>query len=48
MGRPIFQGSSTLSQLEKIFEVTGKPSGADLDYLKNKSSLNVIENMDIK
>ncbi|XP_031505814.1 uncharacterized protein LOC116268176 [Nymphaea colorata] len=43
MGRPIFQGSSTLSQLEKIFEVTGKPSAADLDYLKNKSSLNVIE-----
>jgi mitogen-activated protein kinase 15 len=48
MQRPIFQGSSTISQLEKIFEVTGKPTAGDLDYLKNKSSINVIENMDIK
>ena len=48
MQRPIFQGNSTISQLEKIFEVTGKPIPADLDYLKNKSSINVIENMDIK
>jgi mitogen-activated protein kinase 15 len=48
MQRPIFQGSSTISQLEKIFEVTGKPTAADLDYLRNKSSINVIENMDIK
>lgn len=48
MQRPIFQGSSTISQLERIFEVTGKPTAADLDYIKNKSSINVIENMDIK
>jgi mitogen-activated protein kinase 15 len=48
MQRPIFQGSSTLSQLEKIFEVTGKPLPEDLHYIRSKSSLNVIENMEIK
>jgi mitogen-activated protein kinase 15 len=46
--RPIFQGNSTISQLEKIFEVTGKPLPGDLDYLRNKSSLTIIENMEIK
>ena len=35
MQRPIFQGSSTISQLEKIFEVTGKPTANDLDYLND-------------
>jgi serine/threonine protein kinase len=28
--KPLFQGKSTLSQLSKIFEVTGVPSEAEL------------------
>lgn len=48
MQKPIFQGSSTISQLEKIFQLTGKPTMQDLPYLKSKASYKVIENMDIK
>ena len=30
VGKPIFPGNSTINQIEKIFEVTGKPSDAQL------------------
>jgi serine/threonine protein kinase len=30
-GRPIFPGTSTMNQLEKIIEVTGKPTAEDVE-----------------
>jgi mitogen-activated protein kinase 15 len=30
-GRPMFPGTSTMNQLEKIMEVTGRPTKEDLD-----------------
>lgn len=31
IGRPVFPGTSTMNQLEKIIEVTGRPSPEDVD-----------------
>jgi serine/threonine protein kinase len=46
--RPMFQGSSTISQLEKIFEFTGKPVREDLHFVKNEESLRIIDSMECK
>lgn len=33
--RPLFQGNSTMNQLEKIIAVTGKPSGEDIESINS-------------
>eukprot|EP00520_Triparma_pacifica_P015256 CAMPEP_0118656312 /NCGR_PEP_ID=MMETSP0785-20121206/13426_1 /TAXON_ID=91992 /ORGANISM="Bolidomonas pacifica, Strain CCMP 1866" /LENGTH=357 /DNA_ID=CAMNT_0006549171 /DNA_START=149 /DNA_END=1219 /DNA_ORIENTATION=- len=43
--RPLFQGSSTMNQLEKIIQVTGKPSGEDIDSIKSPFSLTMLESI---
>ena len=36
IGRPLFPGSSTLDQLEKIIEFTGVPSKQSVDSLSSE------------
>lgn len=43
--RPLFQGNSTMNQLEKIIQVTGKPSGDDIDSIKSPFSLTMLESI---
>jgi mitogen-activated protein kinase 15 len=43
--RPIFPGNSTMNQLEKIVEVTGKPSAEDVEAIKSPFALTMLENV---
>ena len=33
MGKPVFPGTSTLNQLDRVMEVTGRPSKEDVDSI---------------
>ncbi len=41
--RPLFQGNSTMNQLEKIIAVTGKPSGEDVEAIQSPFALTMLE-----
>lgn len=47
LGRPIFQGTSAISQLEKIFEITGKPTREELDFVRSEASRSIVESMTV-
>lgn len=34
-GKPIFPGTSTMNQLDRILEVTGRPSPEDIDSIQS-------------
>lgn len=34
-GKPIFPGTSTMNQLDRILEVTGRPSAVDIDSIQS-------------
>jgi mitogen-activated protein kinase 15 len=42
-GSVLFPGTSTLNQLEKIIEITGKPSEEDLASLNSEMAINIIK-----
>jgi len=41
--RPIFPGNSTMNQLEKIIEVTGRPKGEDVEAIKSPFASTMLE-----
>jgi len=44
-GKPLFPGSSTINQLERIIEVSGKPSKADIADIKSQFANNMLETL---
>ena len=44
-GKPIFPGTSTMNQLEKILEVTGRPSKADIDAINSPFAATMLESL---
>ncbi|CAM9762716.1 unnamed protein product [Chrysoparadoxa australica] len=44
-GRPLFPGTSTMNQLEKILETTGKPSPEDLAAIQSAFAATMLESM---
>ena len=44
-GSPLFPGSSTLSQLNKILEITGKPNKEDILSIQSEMAQNMLENI---
>ena len=44
-GKPMFPGSSTMNQLDKIIEVTGKPSQADIDAIDSPFAATMLESL---
>ena len=44
-GTPMFPGTSTLSQLNKILEVTGKPNKEDILSIQSELAQNMLENI---
>ena len=44
-GKPMFPGSSTLSQINKVLEVTGKPSKEDMESIKSELVEIMLENI---
>ena len=46
-GTPMFPGTSTLTQLNKILEVTGKPSKEDILSIQSEVAQNMLENITV-
>lgn len=44
-GRPMFPGTSTMNQLEKILEVTGRPNASDLAAAKSPFAATMLESL---
>merc|ERR1719375_3111913 len=47
-GKPVFQGSSTLNQLEKICEMVGRPSDDEVASLKSPFAQTMLDNITLK
>ena len=47
LGKPLLPGSSTLNQISRIIEVTGKPSVADLQEIHSPLALTMFENLNL-
>lgn len=47
-GVPLFPGESTMNQLEKIIEVTGWPSKADIKSIKSKFTTTMLESLNVR
>lgn len=47
-GRPIFPGTSTMNQLERIMELTGRPTMADVEAMKSPFAATMLESLNIK
>eukprot|EP00435_Cladocopium_sp_Y103_P066818 s808_g29.t1 len=44
-GKPIFPGTSTMNQLDRIMEVTGRPSSEDVDAIKSPFAATMLESL---
>ncbi|PSC69605.1 mitogen-activated kinase 5 [Micractinium conductrix] len=44
-GKPIFPGTSTMNQLDRILEVTGRPSADDIDSIQSPFAATMLESM---
>lgn len=44
-GRPIFPGSSTMNQVERIVEVTGKPTADDIESISSEFAVTMLSNL---
>lgn len=44
-GKPIFPGSSTMNQLDRILDITGRPSPADIESIQSPFAATMLDNM---
>eukprot|EP01103_Thecamoeba_quadrilineata_P007404 TRINITY_DN17287_c0_g1_i1.p1 TRINITY_DN17287_c0_g1~~TRINITY_DN17287_c0_g1_i1.p1 ORF type:complete len:413 (-),score=122.18 TRINITY_DN17287_c0_g1_i1:74-1312(-) len=44
-GRPLFPGTSTMNQLDRIIDVSGKPSQQDIEAIKSPFASTILENL---
>jgi len=47
MGKPMFPGTSTLNQIERVLEVTGKPNKEDVESLQSSNAATVIDSLKV-
>jgi len=45
-GKPIFPGTSTMNQLDRIIEVTGKPSDEDIEAINSPFAATMLESLE--
>lgn len=45
LGRPVFPGTSTMNQLDRIMEITGRPSVEDIAAIKSPFAATMLENL---
>lgn len=45
LGKPIFPGSSTLNQLDRIMELTGRPTSGDIDSIQSPLASTMLETL---
>ena len=44
-GKPIFPGTSTMNQLDRVIEVTGRPSKEDIESIKSPFAATMLESL---
>jgi len=44
-GRPLFPGTSTMNQLDRIIDVSGKPSQQDIEAIRSPFASTILENL---
>lgn len=44
-GKPMFPGTSTMNQLDRIIEVTGRPTSEDIEAIKSPFAANMLESL---
>jgi len=44
-GKPMFPGTSTMNQIDRIIEVTGRPSKEDIDAIQSEFAAQMLENL---
>mmetsp|Transcript_45841 Transcript_45841/g.76437 ORF Transcript_45841/g.76437 Transcript_45841/m.76437 type:complete len:392 (+) Transcript_45841:310-1485(+) len=44
-GKPMFQGTSTMNQLDKIMEITGRPTQDDIDAIQSPFAATMLESL---
>lgn len=47
-GQPMFPGESTMNQLEKIIEMTGRPSKQDMKAIKSKFTSTMLDSINVR
>lgn len=45
LGKPVFPGTSTLNQLDRVMEVTGRPSQEDVDSINSPLAETMLESL---
>ena len=45
LGKPVFPGTSTLNQLDRVLEVTGRPSQSDVDSINSSVAATMLESL---
>ena len=44
-GKPLFPGNSTMNQLDKVIEVTGRPSTEDIEGIQSPFASTILESL---
>jgi len=45
LGKPVFPGTSTLNQLDRVMEVTGRPSPEDIEAINSNLAQTMLESL---
>lgn len=45
LGKPVFPGTATLNQIERVLELTGKPKPDDIEAIESKISYNILSSI---
>ena len=45
MGKPLFPGNSTMNQLERVLEVTGRPTPEDIGSMKSPFAATMLDSL---
>lgn len=45
LGKPVFPGTSTLNQLDRVMEVTGRPSTEDVESINSPLAQTMLESL---
>lgn len=45
VGKPLFPGNSTMNQLERVLELTGKPTAEDIASIKSPFAATMLESL---
>jgi mitogen-activated protein kinase 15 len=45
LGKPVFPGTSTLNQLDRVMEITGRPTADDIDAINSPLAQTMLESL---